>query len=274
MNAPRNPLRNMHQPLAAKMTHKKYISIAKDDLFSAMILLKSKQYPQSLFYTDQAIEKLCKYVIIKDKILTEEQLKSKIGHDSTKVFDIITNYLIGKINESRENKYSDFVDDLITGKELLIKLRYKRKNDELSEEDINGELNIIKSYLFDNPPSPYDYLFIQKPEDLLNTLLDMNLIDKKEIPDFDLKILNNEFYNQILVLLKEYIEAAYKYQNYMMALISLAGLFSTHWETTRYPTQNLTPKDKYNENNLIIKYLQCFQDLTLELIMRFENLKI
>lgn len=256
------------------MTHKKYISIAKDDLNSAMILLKSKQYPQSLFYTDQAIEKLCKYVIIKDKVLTEEQLKSKIGHDSTKVFDIITNYLIGKINESRENKYSDFVDDLITGKELLIKLRNKRKNGELSEKDINGELNIIKSYLFDNPPSPYDYLFIQKPEDLLNTLLDMNLIDKKEIPDFDLKSLNNEPYNQILVLLKEYAEAAYKYQNYMTALISLAGIFSTHWETTRYPTQNLTPKDKYNENNLIIKYLQCFQDLTLELIKRFENLKI
>jgi AbiV family abortive infection protein len=86
------------------MTPTKYISTAKEDLKSAMILMKNKQYPQSLFLTNQAIEKLCKHILIKDKIITEEKLKRKVGHNSTKVFDILINYLIENINKTNDTE--------------------------------------------------------------------------------------------------------------------------------------------------------------------------
>lgn len=256
------------------MTPTQYISTANEDLKSAMVLYKNKQYPQSLFYTEQSIEKLCKYIIIKNDILPEEKLKNKIGHNSTKAFDIITNYLINKINESEKSEYSYFENSLRDGKNYLIQLREKRKQSEITIFEMEQELAIIESYIHNIIPSPYDDLFKQPPEDLLNTLIDMNLIDKTQIPDLELKLTDKDFLNRLLIELKEYATDAPKYQNYIMALLSLAGLFSNHWESTRYPKDNLTPQEKYTKDNLIIKYLPKFQKLINKLIRGFEKFKL
>ncbi len=155
----------------------------------------------------------------------------------------------------------------------MIRLREKRQKNDITETEIKEELKKIKSYIFDDIQSPYDFLN-QSPEDLLNTLFEMNLIDKNEIPDLENKLADEKFRSWLLNELKGYIDCAPKYQNYIYALISLAGLFSSHWESARYPTENISPSELFDENNLIIIYLSDFQKLTNKLIDGFENLKL
>jgi hypothetical protein len=258
------------------MTPSNYILIAKEDLHSSMILLKNDKFPQALFFTDQAIEKLCKHIIIKSKIIPEEKLKRKIGHNSTKVFDIIINYLIENIDKKHNNEYSFFTSELKAGKDYLIKLREIGKSEEFSESEIKEFLDKIRSFIFSSIPNPYNDLFLQEPDELLKTLIDMNLLDSDTVNLMEERFKDEMFKAQFLDDLKASANDAPKYQNYILALITLAGIFSSHLESTRYPTltTDLMPQDRYNKENIIIKYLDEFQILISELIKGLEKLKL
>lgn len=108
-----------------------FLEIAKEDLKASIVLLKSKLYPQSVFYFGQAVEKTCKYLLVKEGVLTVDKLRSTISHNTSKVFFIFTDYVIRQISEGidieniNHNKRNEvianvlnpieFVEDLSTG---------------------------------------------------------------------------------------------------------------------------------------------------------------
>lgn len=63
-----------------------YIEIARRDYMAARKLFEAKLFSQALYSFQQAVEKICKYVAINNLVMSEEQIKKKIGHDMIDVF--------------------------------------------------------------------------------------------------------------------------------------------------------------------------------------------
>ena len=244
-----------------------YLSIAKDDLNASRVLLKNNCFPQALFYTEQSIEKICKYIIIKNDLAKESELKKKVGHNSMKIFDIIVDYLFSNIQSQvviEDSRISAFYEKLNEGKEYLIKLRNDSRIKELDEDTLDKYDLQLYFYTKANLDlnSEFDFILKQSPEGFIEILKKMNLLDTETLSKIEISFQNPEEKKYYLNLLEKVVKDLPKYQNLMFSVITLATIFSTHWESTRYPKieGNISPSDLYNEETLIIKKLDVFQE--------------
>ena len=62
-----------------------WIEISEEDLQASKLLFNNQLYPQSIFYFQQAVEKLIKYFGLKNDIIQEKETL-KVSHISSKIF--------------------------------------------------------------------------------------------------------------------------------------------------------------------------------------------
>jgi len=250
-----------------------YLSIAKDDLNASRILLKNNCFPQSLFFTEQSVEKICKYIIIKDNIISEGELKKKIGHKSMMVFDILIKYMIEKLDSAETLKdvnINKLHKRLIEEQNYLSKLRIDSQNKKLDLDTLQEyEFKLLFYTKLDFNLNPdFSFYFNQAPEVFIDTLKKMNLLDSETLERIEISFNNPEEKKYYLELISEIQVKMVKYQNLMLAVLTFATIFSSHWESTRYPDgkENIAPYEIYNSETAIIKSLDTFQeyiDLTI-----------
>lgn len=69
------------------------IAISKSDIKASKTLFEGGQYPQSLFYFQQSVEKSVKYIGLIMQCMTEEQMAKDIKHEPLKVFQKMFKHL-------------------------------------------------------------------------------------------------------------------------------------------------------------------------------------
>ena len=170
-----------------------FLEIAQEDLKASIVLFSSELYPQSVFYFGQAVEKTCKYLLIKDGVLPIEKLKSTISHNTSKVFIIFTDYIIGRISEAidEENIIHNIGDEVITNVlnpiEFAEDLRtgiedFKRQNMSLSQLDEAKFYHYLSMLRYfdsgQNSQNKYSKLFSTEPMALVEWLITCHILDK------------------------------------------------------------------------------------------------
>lgn len=88
-----------------------YIKIAEQDYKAACELYDAELFPQALYSFQQAVEKLCKYVAIRSLLMSEIDIKHKIGHKMLYVFKLMfakiketTPFIVNTLNETDFNE--------------------------------------------------------------------------------------------------------------------------------------------------------------------------
>ena len=258
-----------------------YLDIAKEDLNASRILLNNQCYSQALFYTEQSVEKICKYIIIKDDIIDESKLKKEVRHNSTKIFDILIKYILEKRTSEQcfnDTNIESFYENIKESKEYFVKLRNDSKLKEIGEEKLDEYDRELYFYskLNKNLNTEYDFMINQPAEGFLELLKKMNLLDNETLTEAESRLNNPAEKDSYLNLINNIIKDLPKYQNLLMAVITLATIFSNHWESTRYPSQieKLKPSDLYNQEKPLIKRLGNFHRHIENTINELETLNI
>lgn len=65
------------------------LNIARDDWSASKILYERKLYSQAVFYLQQSVEKAAKSFIVEMGLLDIEDIKKNIGHDTTKIIELL-----------------------------------------------------------------------------------------------------------------------------------------------------------------------------------------
>jgi HEPN domain-containing protein len=255
--------------------YKLFLELASEDLSASKHLFKGRYYPQSVFYLSQAVEKTCKYLLLKDNILTIYQLNKIIKHDSTKVFSIFTEYLINQISKGinkqkiEESKDDPSLNDILNPVTFINDLKRGIKDFEKSKNTLPpfskaqidyylGLLSLFESNTLSN--SKYSKFFKSEPEKVVKWITDFHIIDEKS--KNDLKILEQnetsrkQFYDEI----KDKLELVLRYVRIQQILMTLALLFSSSAVDSRYPDNSLKylPTSRYNRSTPIIENFKSF----------------
>ncbi len=264
-------------------TAKKYLLSAREDYKSSKLLYENNLYPQSVFYTGQSIEKVCKYIILKNEILNENELKKKIGHSSIKAHIIIIEYLINKItlsnfkekyNVSEQEKISDFNKELIEGIKFLKELRDNCDVKKFDDKTLDNHL--LKLDFFINCDfnlyEKYDFLF-SSPENLLTHLVNLNILDDETLKILKIRYENPIERERVIIEVNKILTFLPKYQNYTQAIIILASILSKYCENTRYPDEKSheSPQEIFNGNQPLIARMTEFHEYIEEIITFLEN---
>ncbi|MCX6253698.1 MAG: HEPN domain-containing protein [Bacteroidia bacterium] len=253
--------------------YKVFLDIALDDVSASKILLKKKFYPQAVFYFGQSIEKTCKYLLIKDGILSVDQLNSRIKHDASKVFTIFTDHLINKLSSAVDTEKIvksnndhllfnvlnpiDFINDLKSG--IKVFEDSKNKLNELDDKKIDQYMNMLKIFnsniLSDNK---YNNFYKSDPRVLVDWLLEFHIVDEQTKIDLKEKLKDDNFKIQFYADIKKYLLSIHEYMRVQQILMVLAILFSSCAVDTRYPdnTLNHLPVTRYNSSSMLIRRLK------------------
>jgi len=84
--------------------------ISVNDLKAAKILYKNKLYPQAVFFLQQSIEKMFKSFGALQDNLTIQELKSDVGHNSTRVLSCLMQKFLNKISLQERNVHCNDID--------------------------------------------------------------------------------------------------------------------------------------------------------------------
>ena len=255
--------------------YSKYLSISKSDLKASETLFNTSCFPQSIFYAEQAIEKICKYLILNLGILPEEQLRKKVGHNSRKVFVMITDYLIEMTSDSissQKSEYKDFFNNLKLENELL--KNEINSNSENADPDLDTLLNNIEALLFKNAKNPYAFLFDQKPEESIKMYEEMNGFSSSDLEKIKHYLLDPSTKEIFLSQVQVALNNAGKQAVIANVLLYLGKAFSGHWISTRYPISELNkiPTEFYTLDNPLVKRLPKFIPLIERTILELEKI--
>lgn len=222
-----------------------FFDISKEDLETSKLLFENNFYPQSLFYFQQSIEKLIKYLGLKDEIISMQDLKLKVSHNSSLIF-----------------------------KKALIK--YKNHNNSSVDFDINKEfqeldeiikktpdekvLEVILKNIFDiltnKPELPFEIEKIENFEDLYQVLkkLSPDMPQLEELRQID----NHKLFKPIAEkMLKDFKAGFSEYIQGIIILFYINTISQRLVSAVRYPNLNqmINPSEIYNKVNPLVKEL-------------------
>jgi hypothetical protein len=264
-----------------------FLEIAKEDLKASSVLLKSKLYPQSVFYFGQAVEKTCKYLLVKDGILTVEKLKGTISHNTSKVFLIFTDYAIRQISEGidieniNHNKGNEVIANVLNPIEFIEDLRtgienFKKQNlnlRQLDEETFYHYLSLLRHFdSGQNSQNKYSKLFNAEPRALVEWLITCHILDETDKRKY-LEIMQTEsLKEQVLGEIERIQVSVFEFMRINQMLLVLALLFSSYDSVTRYPDLKVpsSPNMVFNEASPIILNLNELHKYLQKVISSFE----
>ena len=263
-----------------------FLNTAFEDCGVARTLYDAKFYSQSIYSLIQAVEKTCKYYAIRNQLLSPDELKSKIGHNSISLFKkLIVKHLQELDNQCQKSENKNLVlfneqlkidftvfeklkpKDLIniTKTELAQFVQY------LDSLDNDDKVSSPSDFVFDNPQTLF---FFETPESLIQSLIEFGIVQESAIKNLKVEDLQN-LKSGLIKMLK----LVPKYQKTTTKLILLTTLFSKNINETRYPDiQSLKiPSDIFNENHALVGYIPPITNhisSVIDTFLMFNNIKI
>jgi len=238
-----------------------FIKIAQTDNESSVILYDQEFYPQSIFNAQQAVEKLCKYLVSSQESFDKEKIK-RFGHDSLQLFrEFLKNfnqiYGIAHVSELKILKY-------------LIK----------DFDDKDAEFQLIKSYNLQNlKPEELDFLIREldslerdlKSKDqkqinlsssdfkaLIQDMIKIGQISEEEAKNTLNSLEDNPLLKEVIFAdLQKLFRKLPNYLNAVMRVFYLSIVFTMHSVSTRYQ-QKISPIEYYTLKNPLVKRLPRF----------------
>ena len=218
------------------------LDISKEDFNASKLLYDNDFYPQSLFYFQQSVEKLIKYLGIKDGIIKQEDLRKQISHNSSIVFKRAMakyQYLDSSNNDFDVN--SEFQDL----KNIIDKIPENKLLDVILDkilETIKGEISL-----------PFNIDKIQSFEEFYKYLKETDP-DTPNLDDF----INGKTFRQRAQIMFEDLKSELKDNIKGIAMLFYINIVTERLvSSVRYPDiNNMTnPSEKYNSENPLIKAL-------------------
>ncbi|SFF30365.1 HEPN domain-containing protein [Sunxiuqinia elliptica] len=240
--------------------------ISKEDFETSKLLLENNFYPQSLFYFQQSIEKLIKYLGLKDGIISTKDLSRKISHNSSLIFKkALTKY------KSLNNSIVDF--DINKEFQELDEIIKKTPDDKVLEVILKNIFDVLKN----KPELPFDIEKIKNFEDLYQVL-------KKISPDMPQleelrRIDNNKLFKPIAEKMLQDFKASFdEYIQGIIILFYINTISQRLVSTVRYPEldQMINPSEIFNKEHSLVKELPTLHmalEYSLETIKTKENEK-
>jgi HEPN domain-containing protein len=262
--------------------HLEYLDIARQDLEASILLLEKGLCPQALYSTEQAVEKICKYVMLKDEILTEKELKNKIGHDPLKVFKTLTNYFLKFLdNSDLKTQYSDelicVLDNLKTDSKTFLQDIQSgpgnRKGIGYDPVKLDNYLDLLDTFQMvgENLQTQFNILF-DSPETFIQLGKSIGIFDAETIASINRMFEREDTKQRAIEMMRQILDEAPLYQNLTIRLMFLATIFSYHLEQTRYPdlADGKLPNELFNYSNPLIMRLNKF-NVHIESVMKGYN---
>jgi HEPN domain-containing protein len=280
-----------------------FLEIAKIDLLAAKYLLSQHLYSHSIFHLQQAVEKSIKYFGISQKIISIDEAKKNIGHDTWKLY-----LKIFRECESRIIKLEEFFIKSKKVKEAsLIKnlnwLFKSRNNIQKYEQMFNFSTEDLFDISLSNEQLQTIIDEIQKVNENLKKAVSTEIVKEGEMSEYRRKVyelldvianvnpninknivkkeldamITLQLVTSLFETLKEYI---IKLAFCSVCLFYLSIIFSPHYVRSRYPEDGLNPLEIYTTNMPLVQKLEYFINLIegvitdLEYISQVDILKL
>lgn len=224
------------------------LDISFEDLKVSKLLFENNFYPQAIFYFQQSNEKMVKYLGINSQIINQNELHSKIGHKTLKIFKKALELSLDRfqINKNLDIK-SDFqkIDEFIRNSDL--------------REIIPFVINQIEESKNNSFELPFDLNSLSSPEYLIEFILKFNP-ENEELLNNIRKYSNDEIFKDLLNNgSNKFKTGLNEYLNSIFVLFVISSFLNYHVSTVRYPDQNMrNPSDLYGENNPLVTSLPFF----------------
>jgi HEPN domain-containing protein len=264
---------------------------AIQDLNSVEVLYNAKHYNLALFQLQQSVEKFVKSFGIKTQIIKPEDIAKKINHLPHKVFTRLYQNQIEEL--SKYNGTPLLIPDIVPphqrGKskvkvnlEKLKDLHFKVSNVELNkikkipieeiEKFIEGAKNLEKELIFDD-----EKLFAEFKEDFVKTNQHFLEYFKgydniKSVSKYFIDNSDEVAKNKVIIYKQKSIrQSKFGYISYVW--INLSLVTAPHEQSTRYPStvNEENPKNLYNENHNLIKYIPEFIEMMRKSIEKYND---
>lgn len=240
--------------------HFVFLEIAFEDLNASQELYNSNHFPHSIYFLQQSIEKIVKFIGLNNKIIKASDLMRPIGHKTSKIF---------KKETIKYQKLTEFD----TKEELLSDFqRVAQFIHDTPDAQLIPELKVIINS-FNNSSS----------EGLLASALDSqdNLISfikqYDESGEIDIKQLKEYFenpqYNEFLMgFMKKLKSNLAYYVKAIQVLFVLTSYFEKFVSTVRYPDNQFNlPSYTYSSSNVLVKSVPYFQKETYSCLKRIQR---
>jgi|WetSurMetagenome_2_1015567.scaffolds.fasta_scaffold13357_1 hypothetical protein len=233
------------------MNEDSLLKISKSDMESSLDLYKCSKYPQALFFFQQSVEKVTKYIGLQFHCIEESDLQRKIRHDPVKVFRILFDKFI-----SDPNKIINIGPYSLTNIKQIVK-------NSCEAECINVAKNQIEEIL--NEPKRIDEN--KKPFDAVCDYLS-NFINIKDLGLDNIKIESipeSRIENEIKKI-------TYGTQILKFLLIISLVISKYRIDDFRYPSEKIDdPSDYFNSVNPLVKNLPYFISIMKEIVLKFSG---
>lgn len=255
-----------------------FLLIAKEDLKASKILYKHRLYPQAMFYFSQSVEKANKAFLLNTSKYSEKEILD-IGHDSVKVYKILTTDIKRRYNKLQEDfeklpdfRNTEFVTNLdIQSKEeecdkVLRKLEETQKGKKdlvfISNEEIVKCLDKIQINERDIKEGISEIAKFELTEQMWNEckneiIAQLNNSNNKEISHHIEEEFNNSglTIQQIEDMIKKMHSGTIHFFSFLHPLYLLAVITLPHSVLTRYPQKDLHPQEIYTQELAVIQKL-------------------
>ncbi len=282
----------MQKPMNYKET---LLNISIKDLESSRILYEAEHYPQSVFFLQQSVEKVCKYLALENEVFKPFELSKKMGHDSFKLFRKTLENQI-KMMESQLKIYDKFPDskntelykiadpvkhqaDLKDGLDLLRTIKdYDLQN--LPPENLDELIEQLKEVneIGIEFPAELDRLFQEKFEIIIEWLESFGLIESDDMAhELKVKLKDENFKVFFFNRLKKFLKYLPDYLSSVYRIFILSIIFTMHAISARYADSeaDFNPLTFYDKKNPLIIRMPVFMDyltLAIDKINSFNNI--
>jgi HEPN domain-containing protein len=228
-----------------KEDYKILINISKEDFEASKLLFDNNFYPQSLFYFQQSIEKLIKYLGLKDEIISVKDLKRKISHNSSIIFK--------KAIIKYQNHYISNID-------FDVNKEFQELNEIINRTSDEKVLDLILKNIYDilanKPELPFDIEKIENFEDLYQVLKKIS----PETPQLEelRRIDNSKSFKPVAEkMLQEFKAGFNEYIQGIIILFYINTISQRLVSAVRYPEldQMINPSKKYDKEHSLVKEL-------------------
>ena len=252
------------------------LEIAGTDLNSAKILLTQGLYSQSVFYTQQCVEKISKYIAVDSKLVSFEGLQKEISHNSLQTFKVaitkkkdILEILKVFNQKDQSNPFSRIIDlDELPAKVSASSQAFENINSHDLQNLDDDHLKLILE-MSDDMNEHLSRLETISLEEISGLNMDefKSLIEKNHSPSesakinltelLDIKGTNRSYFNAFF---KKRLSDMAAYLRGATTIFFMSLIFCRHAVSARYPDQKsgFNPLDHYTLKSPLINRMPAF----------------
>lgn len=230
------------------------LNISKSDLNASKLLYVNGHYSQAIFFLQQSAEKATKCYGLMTGIITEDSLKSKIGHSPAKIYGIMANKQREKIDAIKKIKK----DPILKENMIIQKFEIKKSENNLKillKFIVNGKMSSIsKKNLMD---------LIKDLNELLDYTQNFSVDEhfkefKKQFkwievtddtPDNKKITTEEQLKDRFIETKKDLVDVPF----ISVSLLYISVITQKHTNISRYPENGKNPLQIYNESHPLIE---------------------